>query len=35
VQKTPKQKKAELFAQRLNEEKMLDKEEISGAEVYT
>jgi hypothetical protein len=34
VQKTPKQKKAELFAQTLDEEKMLDKEEIGGAKVY-
>ena len=34
VQKTPEQKKEELFAQTLNEEKMLDKEEISGSEVY-
>jgi hypothetical protein len=34
VQKTPEQKKAELFAQTLDEEKMLDKEEIGGAEVY-
>ena len=35
VQKTPEQKKEELFAQTLDEEKMLDKEEIGGSEVYT
>jgi len=34
VQKTPEQKKAELFAQTLDEGKMLDKEEIGRAEVY-
>jgi hypothetical protein len=34
VQKTPEQKKAELFAQVLNENKMLEKEEIGGSQVY-
>jgi hypothetical protein len=34
TQKTPEQKKAELFAEVLHEEKMLEKEEIGGSEVY-
>ena len=34
VQKTPEQKKAELFAQRLDEKTMPDKEEIGGTKVY-
>jgi hypothetical protein len=34
VQKTPEQKKAELFAQVLNENKTLEKEEIGGSQVY-
>ena len=34
IQKTPEQKKAELFAQRLDEERMLEKEIIGGAPVY-
>jgi hypothetical protein len=34
VQKTPEQKKAELFAQILDESRMLEKEEIGGSQVY-
>ena len=34
VQKTPEQKKAELFAQVLDEDRMLEKEEIEGSRVY-
>jgi len=34
VQKTPEQKKAELFAQVLDENRMLEKEEIGGSQVY-
>jgi hypothetical protein len=34
VQKTPEQKKAELFAQTLDDGTMLDKEEIGGTKVY-
>ena len=34
AQKTPEQKKAELFAQVLDENRMLEKEEIGGSQVY-
>jgi hypothetical protein len=34
VQKTPEQKKAKLFTQKLDERTMLDKEEIGGTKVY-
>ena len=34
IQKTTEQKKAELFTQVLNEEKMLEKGEIGGSWVY-
>jgi len=34
VQKTPEQKKAELFAQVLDERNMLEKAEIGGSQVY-